>query len=65
MNGTFMTNKQTKNKVELPKIGSSDQYNNLIKIIQINLSRNQPRKKVNKEKEGLTRKNERNKEIQK
>ena len=34
MNGTFMTNKQTKNKVELPKIGSSDQYNNLMKIIQ-------------------------------
>ena len=34
MNGTFMTNKQTKNKVELPKIGSSDQYNHLMKIIQ-------------------------------
>ena len=34
MNGTFMTNNQTKNKVELPKIGSSDQYNNLMKIIQ-------------------------------
>ena len=34
MNGTFMTNKQTKNKVELPKIGSSDQYYHLMKIIQ-------------------------------
>ena len=34
MNGTFMTNNQTKNKVELPKIGSSDQYNHLMKIIQ-------------------------------
>ena len=29
-----MTNNQTKNKVELPKIGSSDQYNHLMKIIQ-------------------------------
>ena len=34
MNGTFMTNNQTKNKVVLPKIGSSDQYNHLMKIIQ-------------------------------
>ena len=34
MNGTFMTNNQTKNKVELPKIGSTDQYNHLLKIIQ-------------------------------